>query len=104
MSWTEPLIGVGLVMVLLFGTAWAVAGRKNGWRRFAARFGNKRQNPRLTLVERLPLTTGHSLHLIELDGRNYLVATHPQGASITSAGSPASFPQLFAKAAGEDLQ
>jgi flagellar biogenesis protein FliO len=36
----------------------------------------------LELVERLTLTPQHSLHLIRVEGRGIVVATHPQGCSL----------------------
>lgn len=38
----------------------------------------------LDRVERLALTPQHSLHLIRVQGREILIATHPQGCSFIS--------------------
>jgi flagellar biogenesis protein FliO len=96
----EPLMGVGLVMALLFGTAWAASRRKSGWPLLGRAFRRSAPDRRMTLVERLPLTPNHALHLVELDGRRLLVATHPQGASIALGEEPGSFAGLFAQTAG----
>jgi flagellar biogenesis protein FliO len=42
------------------------------------------QNKAKTLqsLERLPLTPQHTLHVIDLRGRQILVATHPQGVTV----------------------
>ena len=36
----------------------------------------------LAVIERLALTPQHSLHLVKIDGRVVVVATHPQGCAI----------------------
>jgi len=92
-------VGVGLVMALLFGAAWMAVRQKKGLLllRGALRLGTSSR--RLELVERLPLTSSHSLHLIQFDGRPYLVATHPQGALVASASSKGDFASVFADSA-----
>jgi flagellar biogenesis protein FliO len=96
----EPLVGVGLVMALLSGAAWIAARQKKGLPllRSALRLGTS--NRRLELIERLPLTSSHSLHLVQIDGRPYLIATHPQGAAVASASSTGDFASVFADSAG----
>jgi hypothetical protein len=41
----------------------------------------------LERVERLALTPQHELHLVRMDGRALVVATHPQGCEVL-VGSP----------------
>jgi flagellar biogenesis protein FliO len=36
-------------------------------------------------VERLALTPQHTLHIVRINGREILVATHPQGCSLITA-------------------
>jgi flagellar biogenesis protein FliO len=36
----------------------------------------------MVAVERLVLTPQHTLHLVRINGREILVATHPQGCSV----------------------
>jgi len=43
--------------------------------------GNTRS---MIAVERLALTPQHTLHLVRINGREVLVATHPQGCSVVS--------------------
>jgi hypothetical protein len=43
----------------------------------------------LRAVERLTLTPHHSLHLVELRGREFLVATYPQGCTLLPESGPA---------------
>ena len=42
----------------------------------------RRLQPRLALLERIALAPRHSLALVEADGRRFLVATSPDGASV----------------------
>jgi flagellar biogenesis protein FliO len=41
----------------------------------------------LETVERLALTPQHALHLVRVHGREFLVATHPQGCTLLSENS-----------------
>jgi len=42
----------------------------------------RRRSRLLESVERLSLTPQHSLHLVRMNGREIVVATHPQGCSV----------------------
>jgi flagellar biogenesis protein FliO len=98
------MAGVGLVMALLFATAWIAARRKNGLP-LLGRFRRARMDGRrLILVERLPLTPHHALYLVHVEGRPYLLATHPQGLSLSAAGGAASdFSSVFAAAVHPEM-
>jgi flagellar biogenesis protein FliO len=72
-----------LVFALLGAVLWALRrGRsprladKRWWPRTAGR------RPSLQSLERLPLSPQHVLHLVEIDGRRLVVATHPQGCTF----------------------
>jgi hypothetical protein len=43
--------------------------------------GNTRS---MVAVERLQLTPQHALHMVRINGREVLVATHPQGCSVVT--------------------
>jgi flagellar biogenesis protein FliO len=43
--------------------------------------GNTRS---MVAVERLVLTPQHTLHIVRVNGREILVATHPQGSSVVT--------------------
>jgi flagellar biogenesis protein FliO len=64
-----------LAVFALLGTAlWFLR------RRGAASFqGWRTQGKSLESIERLPLTPQHTLHLVKIQGRELVVATHPQG-------------------------
>jgi hypothetical protein len=38
----------------------------------------------MVAMERLALTPQHTLHLVRINGREVLVATHPQGCSVVA--------------------
>jgi flagellar biogenesis protein FliO len=38
----------------------------------------------MVAVERLALTPQHTLHIVHINGREVLVATHPQGCSVVT--------------------
>jgi len=40
--------------------------------------------PRLASVGRIALTPQHAVHLVRMDGREFVLATHPQGCSLLS--------------------
>lgn len=73
-------VSVLLVFFLLGLTLWKL--RRTGsalrppWRR--NNVSGKTMHP----VERLALTPQHVLHLVRVDGREVLIATHPQGCSL----------------------
>ncbi len=83
-------------MALLFGAAWIAARQKKGLPLLRGALRLRTSNRRLELVERLPLTPSHSLHLIQFDGRPYLIATHPQGASLAVDSGGGDFATVFA--------
>jgi flagellar biogenesis protein FliO len=39
----------------------------------------------MVAVERLSLTPQHSLHMVRVNGREFVVATHPQGCTLVTA-------------------
>lgn len=77
-------LSVLLVFLLLGFALWKLrqpgSGRSLTWRppwRRPAAAGRS-----LQAVERLALTPQHMLHLVRVDGRELVVATHPQGCSF----------------------
>ena len=67
------LLGVALA-ALRRGRVTALLGRP--WRRPAARSKSLRS------LERLALSPQHALHLVQFEGRQLLVATHPRGCTL----------------------
>ena len=73
----EQMLAVTGVLGLMAAALWWL--RRRGLAQFTARRSRPR---RLEVMERLPLTQQHSLHLVKLGGRAVLVATSPAGCSL----------------------
>ena len=76
------MLAVLLVFGLLFAALWALRRNSDmawagGRRRSAGGTGKT-----LEAVERLVLTPQHTVHLIRAHGREWVVATHPQGCTV----------------------
>jgi flagellar biogenesis protein FliO len=71
----RQMLAVLLVFGLLGGAMWKLRG---------GAFPARSAGPRLSSMGRLALTPQHAVHLIQIDGRELVVATHPQGFSILS--------------------
>jgi len=83
MEIARQAVSVLLVFALLGAALWAL--RRRGaihWQRQRGRAKS------LQSLERLALTPQHSLHLIRIDGRELIVATHPQGCSMLAEMKP----------------
>ena len=87
----RQVFSIALVFGLLGAVLWTV--RRNGRIGiFRTGLASKRVqgNTRaLASVERLALTPQHMLHLVRVNGRDVLVATHPQGCSVVAQPEPA---------------
>ncbi|HEY3825665.1 MAG TPA: flagellar biosynthetic protein FliO [Bryobacteraceae bacterium] len=75
------LFAVGGVLLLLAVSLYFL--RRKGHARFGFRTAGGAQGARqLQSIERLPLTSQHSLHLIRVYGRTVLIAVSPGGCSV----------------------
>lgn len=74
-----------ILLALAAGALWWTARRQGG-----LALGRNRPRGPAELVQRLPLTAQHSLHLIRLAGEVVWVVTYPNGAVI---GRGRSFPE-----------
>ncbi|MDP3000352.1 MAG: flagellar biosynthetic protein FliO [Bryobacterales bacterium] len=80
MNWTEQMLAVGLVAVLLAGTLlWL---RRKGFAGAAANLLGVRRPRRLEMLDRLSLTPQHSLHLVRLGNRTLLLGRSPSGLAL----------------------
>jgi flagellar biogenesis protein FliO len=94
---SRQVLSVVLVFALLGGALWAL--RRGS---FAAlrtrlppgRWRRSQSRPKsLRSLERLALSPQHSLHLIEMNGRQLLLAIHPQGCTLVGDGAAAAAPK-----------
>jgi flagellar biogenesis protein FliO len=86
MQLTEQIGMVLAVFGLLGVLLWY--SKRRGWASFpvgARRGGNGR---RLEVLERVPLTAQHALHLVRVSDRTVLIATAPSSCTLLDAGVP----------------
>lgn len=109
------ILVVGLLAVALWAlrrAGWFTAGISSGVLGThgigaAVRGFGERRARTLESLERLPLTPQHSLHLIRMGEREFLVGTHPQGcvllANLPNESGPGVNQQTTATPMGELL-
>jgi hypothetical protein len=86
MDAVRQTLAVVFVFALLGLAIWALRrGGRLAWR-LPAWPGGGRGARTLEMVERLPLTPQHALHVVRWRGRDLMVATHPQGCSVLLEG------------------
>jgi len=78
----QPILAMCLVLILLGGALWWL--RRKGLAQFSSSSFGK-TNRRMELLERLPLSPGHTLHLVRVGGRVLLVASSPGGCALLEA-------------------
>lgn len=87
----RQVLSVLLVFSLLGATLWML--RRGGRLSFNARkrvLGfTKGTVKSMVAVERLSLTAQHTLHIVRVNGQEFLVATHPQGCSLIQSADRA---------------
>ena len=76
--------GVVVVFSLLGASLWLA--RRGGRVAIAGKrfWTPATKTKKLTAVEKLSLTPQHTLHIVRVDGRELIVATHPQGCTLLS--------------------
>lgn len=76
----EQITMIFVVFALLGGMLWVLRRKGVATLRFNRRgSGGGRQ---LELIERLPLTPTHSIHLVRFDGRTLLIGVAPGGCTV----------------------
>ena len=70
------MLAVIAVMALLAALHWWLRGRG------AVRWGKTKAPRRMELIERLPLTPHHSLHVVKAPDRTLLIAVSPNGCAL----------------------
>ena len=83
MQLTEQIGMVLLVFALLGGLLWFA--RRRGMASFPMGTRRNANGRRLEVLERLPLTTQHALHLVRVADRTVLIATAPSSCTLLDA-------------------
>lgn len=78
MDLARQLIGIAVVLGLLAWILWIL--RKKGFVAGVPAHAGKHR--RVQLLERVPLTSTHSVHLIRAGGRTILLAVHSSGVTV----------------------
>jgi flagellar biosynthetic protein FliO len=76
----QQLVIVLIVLGLLCGALWAL--KRKGWASTGLRRKRDEDAPRLEVIDRLPLTQHHSLHLVRLADRTLLIGLSPSGCNL----------------------
>ena len=78
MDFAGQALGVLFVFALLGVAVWKLGGRTVSipWVRKSP------EGRMLQAIERIPLTPQHVLHVVRYQGRNVVIATHPQGCTV----------------------
>jgi flagellar biosynthetic protein FliO len=76
----QQLFIVLAVLGLLCGGLWVL--KRKGWARTGLRRNRDDNQPRLEVIDRLPLTPHHSLHLVRLADRTLLIGLSPHGCNL----------------------
>jgi len=77
METVRQVASVLAVFAILGAVLWLL--RRGG---LASLRGWRQQSKSLESIERLALTPQHALHLVKIQGRELVVATHPQGCTL----------------------
>ena len=76
MEIVRQVLSILFVFALLGGVLWAVRRKTGLWP------PSGRQAKSLHSIERLALSPQHALHIVHIEGRRLVVATHPQGCTL----------------------
>jgi hypothetical protein len=89
----RQILSLVVVFSLLGLTMWKLGRRRqtfSGWTTWSKVFARKARSSERVLesVERLVLTPQHTLHVVCFQGRQMLLATHPQGCALLDGAHP----------------
>jgi flagellar biosynthetic protein FliO len=76
----QQFLVVLTVLGLLCAALWAM--KRKGWAHTSLRRKRDEGTPRLEVIDRLPLTQHHSLHLVRLADRTLLIGLSPNGCNL----------------------
>lgn len=103
MDMLQQISAVGFVFLLLGGVVWALRKNRSSQTMRLPWLSRSAPKPgrQMELLDRLPLTPQHSLHVVRVLEATYLVATHTGGTTMVPVAAPANFQDMFAKAIGK---
>ena len=85
----EQILAIFIVLGLLAATLWFL--RRKGLANVRVGFPKRSPGPRqIEILERIPLTPSHSLHLIRVQGRLILVGVSPGSCALVESFDRAS--------------
>jgi len=94
MELTEQIAMVLVVFALLGGLLWLL--KKRGMAALPLGFGTVRRrgaaSRRVEILERVPLTPQHAIHLVRVAGKVVLIGTAPSSCTILDAAVSEAFP------------
>jgi flagellar biogenesis protein FliO len=87
-SMFRQVLAIVLVFALLGVTLWKLRRGGNPLAALGQWRGTAAGGRALESVERLALTPQHALHLIRIQGREIVIATHPHGCTLLGDAAP----------------
>jgi flagellar biogenesis protein FliO len=85
METLQPVLAVVFVLGMLGGALYWL--RAKGLARFNGKGIGRSGARQMRVIERLPLTPNHSLHLVMVGGQRLLVAISPSGCTVVDAAA-----------------
>jgi flagellar biogenesis protein FliO len=75
MDWIRQIAAIAFVFGLLGGALWWLRRRgMAGWQ--------PGRSPKIALIDRLRLTPQHSVHIVRVGKRNFVIAVHANGCTL----------------------
>jgi flagellar biosynthetic protein FliO len=90
MELTEQIAMILVVFALLGGLLWLF--KKRGLAAFPVMRRRASGERRMEVLERVPLTPQHAIHLVRVSGKVVLIGTAPSSCTILDAALPETFP------------
>ena len=94
MDLSQQILAVVLVLGLLLAVA--VLFERRGWIHLNWRAGS-RSSRAIELIDRLPLSPQHQLHLVRISGKTILIATHARGVELLDSAIASEPTRLLSK-------
>jgi len=85
MELTQQIAMILVVFSLLGGLLWVLR------RRGSLRLSSRRSTGRLEVLERVPLTPHHALHLVQIAGKVVLIGTAPSACTLLDHSNSEAF-------------